>query len=77
MRKLVADAQAYDLVVADDCLFYCVNQTSLGGERLAYFQHDLTCSRPVTEQDYNRIKYRTQLMPSSGGRSHHFFAQWR
>ncbi|MGI4863357.1 MAG: hypothetical protein ACRYFZ_05490 [Janthinobacterium lividum] len=67
MRKLVADARAYDLVVADDCLFYCVNQTSLGGERLAYFQHDLTRSRPVTEQDYNRVKYRAQLVPYQRG----------
>jgi hypothetical protein len=67
MRKLLAEARAYDLVVADECLFYRVNRTGHAGQADAYFQHDLTRSREVSEQEYNGAKYRGPLVPYQPG----------
>jgi len=67
MQKLVGSARAYDLVVAEEHLFYRVNRTGYAGQDDAFVQHDLTRGWEVTEQDYNRAKYRAPLLPYQGG----------
>lgn len=67
MRKLAAHDRAYDLVVAEEHLFYRVSRTNYPGQDDTFVQHDLTRGWEVSEQDYNQAKYRGPLLPYQAG----------
>ena len=63
MRKLPTEPGAFDLVCTSDWLYYRVQLTRLRDVPYAYFKNDTVQNVAVTEQEFNRAKYRGAVGP--------------
>ena len=67
MTKLPAEAGAFDLVCAPDGLYYRIQLNQVRTKPYAYFKCDLFLHDEVTEQAFNRAKYRGEAGPYENG----------
>lgn len=67
MTKLPTEAGAFDLVCTPDWLYYRVPRTRLRHVPSAYFKNDTVQNVAVTEQEFNRAKYRGAAGPYEDG----------
>ncbi|GGF28042.1 hypothetical protein [Hymenobacter cavernae] len=63
MKKITAEAGAYDLIVAEQWLYYRVQLTRRTSNPYAFFKHNLVQNIEVSEQEFNQAKYRGPLPP--------------
>lgn len=66
MSQFPAAAGAFDLVCAPAGLYYRVHLTRVRTQPYAYFKYDLVHNHEVTEQAFNRAKYREESRPPTG-----------
>lgn len=67
MTKLPTEAGAFDLVCTPDWLYYRVQLTRLRHVPYAYFKNDTVRNVAITEQEFNRAKYRGAAGPYEDG----------
>ena len=63
MKKITTATGAYDLVMADQWLYYRVHLTRQTSRPYAFFKHNLAHQLEVSEQEFNQAKYRGALSP--------------
>ena len=67
MTKLPTEAGAFDLVCTPDWLYYRVQRTRLHHVPYAYYKTHTVHSLEITEQEFNRVKYRGAAGPYEDG----------